>query len=58
MDFTTHEALHVAHMLADVVQRHLAEHPAIVANEAWKAETDGIVDRLAELYQQIGAASI
>ncbi len=56
--FGCHEALHVTNMMVEVLERHLAEHPAIQANSAWKARVERAQDELAALYQEIGAAHI
>lgn len=50
-----HEALHIAAVLAAMVDRELAEHPAVKANPAWKALADRASDALGDLYQAIGA---
>ena len=50
-----HEAMHMAAALAAMVERELAEHPAVAANLDWKAFADRAVDVLNSLYQAIGA---
>ena len=50
-----HEALHMAAVLVGMVDRELAEHPAVKANPAWKALADRAGRALADLYQAIGA---
>jgi hypothetical protein len=52
--FGCHEALHVARLMAGMVERELCEHPAIIANDEWRAKADKACDLLGELYQDIG----
>jgi hypothetical protein len=52
------EALHMASVLAEMVDRHLAEHPAVTANPDWKALADRACDALNDLYQAIGSAHL
>jgi len=56
--FGCHEALHVSHMLAEMVDSYLCSHPAIQANPEWKAQADLAAQTLADLYQAIGAAHL
>lgn len=53
-DYHRHEALHVANMLADIVEDHLVYHPAIQANPGWRAMAEEASEKLADLYQAIG----
>lgn len=53
--YGAHEALHMASVFADMVDRHLCEHPTVVANEAWTALANRAADALHDLYQAIGA---
>jgi 23S rRNA G2445 N2-methylase RlmL len=53
-----HEALHVANMMVEMLERHLGDHPAILSNPEWKARVDRAADELASLYQEIGAAHV
>ena len=53
--FGCHEALHLAHVLADTVERHLAEHPAIQPRPEWLTQATRAADALHALYQAIGA---
>lgn len=50
-----HEALHMAAVLSAMVDRELAEHPAVMSNPEWKALADRAAATLADLYQAIGA---
>ena len=50
-----HEAFHMAHVLAEMVEDRLAEHPAVQLIPEWKALADRAVDALTDLYQAIGA---
>ena len=52
--FGCHEALHLASVLASMVDEHLAEHPAIVLNARWFELACRASAVLAELYQEIG----
>lgn len=53
--FGCHEALHMAHVLSEVVEERLAQHPAVRLVPEWKALADRAVEALADLYQAIGA---
>jgi hypothetical protein len=50
-----HELLDRTSMLSDVLERHLLEHPACVANPGWYRLAEQAVAALNELYQQVGA---
>lgn len=51
-----HEALHMAHTLADLVETGLCEHPAIQANAFWHAKATAAADALHDLRQAIARA--
>lgn len=53
-DYHRHEALHVAWMLADIIDEHLLDHPAIRENPEWMLHADTAASELMELYQKIG----
>jgi hypothetical protein len=53
-----HEALHLTHVMVEMLDRHLGDHPSILANPEWKAHLDRAVEELATLYQAIGAAHL
>jgi hypothetical protein len=53
-----HEALHTTYMLADILSKHLSEHPAILSHPEWKARVDRAAEELEALYQEIGAAHL
>ena len=53
--FGCHEALHMASVLADMVDEQLCEHPAIERNPAWLRLAERAEEALLELYQAIGA---
>ena len=50
-----HEALHMANMMADTLDRQLLTHPAIILNPVWYARVWRACDELGALYQEIGA---
>jgi hypothetical protein len=50
-----HELLDRTAMLADLVERHLLEHPACVANPAWYRRAEQAAAALRDLYQEVGA---
>ena len=52
--FGCHEALHMSLVLATMVDRDLADHPAIESRPEWKALADRAMEALNELYQVIG----
>jgi hypothetical protein len=56
--FGCHEALHVASLLMEEVDRHLAEHPAVALNPDWYRLAVRAQEALFELYQEIGAAHV
>jgi hypothetical protein len=53
-----HEALHTTYMLADILSKHLSEHPAILSHPEWTARVDRAAEELEALYQEIGAAHL
>jgi hypothetical protein len=53
-----HEALHMANMLADTIDRQLLTHPAILLNPHWYAHVWRACDELGALYQEIGAVHL
>jgi hypothetical protein len=53
-----HEALHAAHMLAELVESALLDHPAIILNPRWYKRARRAVAELNQLYQDIGAAHL
>lgn len=52
--FGCHEALHMAHIIADLVETRLCEHPSIAASPVWAAKAREAADALHGLYQAIG----
>ena len=52
--FGCHEALHMAHVLAEMVDERLCEHPAVLLVPEWKALADRAAEALHDLYQAIG----
>lgn len=53
--FGCHEALHMASVLAEMVEARLCEHPAVQMVPEWKALADRAAAALHDLYQAIGA---
>jgi hypothetical protein len=53
--FGCHEALHMAHVIQDMTEDHLVQHPAIAGNPEWKGLADAAAEALLDLYQAIGA---
>jgi hypothetical protein len=53
--FGCHEALHMAHVLSELVAERIGEHPAVRLVPEWKALADRASDALFDLYQAIGA---
>jgi hypothetical protein len=56
--FGCHEALHVASVAHDFVDRNLCEHPAIQQNPEWAAQAGYAAQALFDLYQMIGAKHV
>ena len=52
--FGCHEALHVAYMLGEMVERYLVDHPSIQQDPAWLAKATLAMNTLGDLYQSIG----
>lgn len=52
--FGCHEALHMASMLAEMVDERLCEHPAIQLNPEWSRMADAARHMLFTLYNAIG----
>ena len=49
-----HEALHLTHVFAEIIEEYLAQHPAIRRNSDWAAAADNATATLHNLYQAIG----
>ncbi len=56
--FLAHEALDRAHMVGEIIEDHLANHPYIRAHDDIKLKVDQALYILAEVYQLIGARSL
>lgn len=56
--FGCHEALHVANVLAELIESRLREHPAIKGYADWTAKAAAAAEALQELYQAIGSAHV
>lgn len=52
--FGCHEALHIASVLAEMVDERLCEHEAVKANSDWVRLANDARTALFELYQAIG----
>jgi hypothetical protein len=50
-----HELLDRAALIADMLERHVLDHPACVARPDWYLLANQAVTSLHELYQQVGA---
>ena len=50
-----HELLDRAAMFADMIEKHLASHPACLANAEWYQLAEQAAAALRELYQRVGA---
>ena len=50
-----HELLDRTALLSDLLERHILDHPACVANAAWYRLAEQAAAALCELYQQVGA---
>lgn len=53
-EFSRHEALHTAHLLSDMFDRHLLVHPAVTHDAVADRLAKAISERLGELYQALG----
>ena len=49
-----HEAMHMASVLAEMVEERLCEHLAVQQNERWTQLANDACDTLHRLYQEIG----
>lgn len=56
--FSQHEALDRAHLLTEILHRHLADHPFIRAHPDLAARCARIGEAMAALYQAIGAVDV
>jgi hypothetical protein len=56
--FGCHELLDRAALAADLVERHVRNHPACIQNQAWFTLAERVVTALEELYQLVGAAHL
>lgn len=52
--FGCHEALHTAHVIIDMIDGHLINHPAIEADEEFLRLANTAQEALCDLYQAIG----
>ena len=50
-----HELLDRAQLMADMLEQHLLNHPACVADTEWYALAEHAAAALRELYQRVGA---
>ncbi len=50
-----HELLDRTSLMSDLLERHILDHPACVANPAWYRLAEQAAAALCELYQQVGA---
>ncbi len=50
-----HEAMHLASVVMDTVDRHLCDHPAVLSNPDWYRLADEAQTALFNLYQAMGA---
>lgn len=53
--FGCHEAMHLASVFRDIIEAHLAEHPAVKAKPEWTALAETATTALFDLYQAIAA---
>lgn len=56
--FGCHEALHMANVALEIVDRHLLEHPAIALKPEWFALAERAHKALFDLYQAIGGETL
>jgi hypothetical protein len=56
--FGCHEAMHLANVFGEIVERHLAKHPAIRRNPDWATAATKAASALHDLYQAIGGQHI
>lgn len=54
-DYSRHEILHMTSAIERLIERELAEHPAIMANPDWAGYVSRAATELQVLYQEIGA---
>jgi len=54
-DYSTHEALHTASIVEDMIDVQLLQHPAILENLQWWTLADEAHKKIFDLYQAIGA---
>ncbi len=50
-----HEALHMANVLAELIDARLCQHPTVSLRPEWQALAARAMEALHELYQAIGA---
>jgi hypothetical protein len=50
-----HELLDRTALFSDMLQQHILDHPACIANPAWYRLAEQAAAALCELYQQVGA---
>ena len=56
--FGCHEALHMAYVFHEMIDKHLANHPSIQNNPLWAHLASSASSHLYQLYQAIGAVHL
>jgi hypothetical protein len=56
--FGCHEALHVAYIMANMIDEQICQHLAVSQNPEWKNIADTARDLLHDLYHKVGASHL
>jgi len=56
--FSRHEVLHTSHLIADMFDRHIADHAFTRSQPDLSAQAEAISDALNAFYQAVGAHSL
>jgi len=56
--FGGHELLDRTHLVLNLIDEHILDHPACVRDPAWYALANRAFEALFELYQKVGAAHL
>ena len=54
-EYYLHEAMHMASVMADMIDKYVSGHPSVSTDKKWKAKADKAGILMAELYADIAA---
>lgn len=57
-EFSKHEVVHTASMFADMISKHLLDHPAVQANPKWRGLSEVAFHSMWKLYYELGLETV